>query len=135
MQKPVTTGEMKWRIRFDKRVEINPAEGGGTVTAWSVIGTGSFVRSAAIRPQRGGESNLAGRLQGQQPNLIFVRRDMNTKNIDPTWRAVELVNGTPVRFFDIRDAGDMERDSQFITILAVLGGPDGGDDPTPVSIL
>jgi len=78
---------------------------------------------------KGGEGVLADRLKGTQQTLLIVRADMNTKDIDASWRAVELKNGKPVRYFALKQAADMERDNQFVTMLGVEGDPDGGDDP------
>lgn len=120
-----TTGELKWRVRFEKKVEQDdPA--GGSVGPWQ----GQFTRAAAIKPLKGSEPVMAQRLTGSQPCLIIVRFDSLTRTITEDWRAVEILNGVPVRYYAIKaPPEDMERTRQFITIMAVSGAADGGDGP------
>ena len=124
MAAPTGTGELKFRIRFDKPINDLDAEGGGTVQKWSTEINGSFTRWAAIRPLQGREEVMAQRLQGQQPALLFVIYDENTRDIDSSWRAVELLHDNRVKNYAIKTAEDMERERRFITILVVAGAPD-----------
>lgn len=125
MKTPAGAADLRFRVRFDRKVEQSDP-GGGTVSDWSTLGTGSFVRWSDIRPMRGGEGIQAQRLTGTQPVLIITRADSNTKAIDADWRAVEMRNGSDVRFYALKTAEDMERGNQFITMIGVAGDPDGG---------
>lgn len=124
-----TAGDLKWRVRFDKRVEENdPA--GGVLSNWQE----QFSRLAAILPQKGRmmgeEPVMAQRLTGLQPYIIIVRFDSLTRTIVPDWRAVEMLNGVPVRYFAIKSPPeDMERKRQWISMTAVAGEADGGTAP------
>ena len=118
-------GNLRHRVRFDRKTSTQ-VDGGGALTDWSTLGTGSFVRWADIRPQRGGagETVMEKRLQGVQPALIIVRADSSTRGVDPSWRAVHVVDGVDVQAFALKTAQDMEMDNQFVTLLAVAGDPD-----------
>lgn len=116
-------GDLRWRVRFDKQ-STGEDPYGGTVSGWEE----QFSRSAEIIPMKGGEPVMAQRLTGTQPVLIKVRFDSMTRTIEPSWRAVEMLNGTPVRYYAIKSPPeDMERERQYITMVAVSGEPDGGD--------
>lgn len=114
-------GDLRSRVRFDKKIET--ADGyGGTTPSWSTDANGSFTKWAAIRPLQGGEGVQAQRLAGTQPVLIIVRRTDETKAIDPSWRAALVEGGQDVQLFDLRTAQDMEMDNRFVTMLGVAGG-------------
>lgn len=119
MSAPSNAGKMKWRVRFDKQVPIE-SQGGGALSPWVT----QFTRWAEIRPLKGGEDVQGQRLIGTQPALIFVFSDSQTRLVDPSWRAVELLNGKPIHYFALKTAADMERSGQFITFYAVDGDPD-----------
>lgn len=114
-------GDLRFKIRFDKQTEASdPA--GGTLTTW----TTQFSRRADIKPMRGSEPVLAQRLTGVQPVLIIVRYDSETKTIDTSWRAVEILDDVPVKYYALKTAEDMERRRKFITMVAEAGTADGG---------
>jgi head-tail adaptor len=114
------SGDLRFRVRFDRQVEAtDPA--GGTLTSW----VEQFTRWADIRPMRGSEPVISQRLTGVQPVLIIVRADSQTRAMDSSWRAVEMLNGTPVRYYALKTAEDMERRLDFITMVAEAGTPDG----------
>lgn len=116
-----SAGSLRFRVRFDKQVEVeDPA--GGTVSSWQE----QFTRWADIRPMKGSEPVIAQRLTGIQPVLIIVRSDSETRQITPAWRAVELLNNVPVRYYALKTAEDMERRKQYITMVAEAGTADGG---------
>lgn len=111
--------DLRFRVRFDRQVSTDdPA--GGTLTSWQE----QFSRRADIKPMRGSEPVIAQRLTGVQPVLIIVRSDSQTRSINTSWRAVELLNDQPVRYYALKTAEDMERSRQFITMLAEAGSAD-----------
>ncbi len=75
---------------------------------------------------RGGEGVQAQRLVGTQPVLIIVRSDSESREITSDWRAVEMKDGTAVRYYALQLVEDMERERKFITMIAEAGEPDGG---------
>lgn len=116
---PRGIGELKFRVRFDKKVAADdPA--GGTMGDW----TPQFTRFAAIAPNIGGEQVMAQRLTAKQPVNIFVRYDSQTLLIDPTWRAVEMRDDTEFCVYALKTAEDMERNKMYITLLGVAGEAD-----------
>lgn len=119
MTAPASAGDLRFRVRFDKQTQTDDPYG-GTTSAW----TEQFTRWADIRPQRGSEEVMAQRLTGVQPVLIIVRKDSSTKLIDTSWRAVEMLNGSPVRYYALKTAQDMEMDNVFLTMLAEAGAAD-----------
>lgn len=117
-------GDLKWRVRFDKQTSVEDPYGGTINNQW----VEQFSRAAEITPLKGGEGVMGQRLQGTQPVLIKVRFDSLTRTIEPSWRAVELLNNVAVRYYAIKSPPeDMERERQFITMVAVSGEADGGD--------
>jgi head-tail adaptor len=120
-------GDLKWRVRFDKQVAVEDPFGGTANNQWQE----QFSRAAAIIPMMGGEPVMAQRLTGTQPVLIKVRFDSLTRTIVTSWRAVEMLNGVPVRYYGIKTAEDMERSREFITMMAIAGDADGGDGAAP----
>lgn len=113
--------DLRFRVRFDRQVGTeDPA--GGTLTSWQE----QFSRRADIKPMRGSEPVIAQRLTGIQPVIIIVRSDSQTRRIDTAWRAVEMVNDEPVRFYALKTVEDMERRREFITMVAEAGSADGG---------
>ena len=119
MKPAAIAGQLRVRVRFDMLVET-PDPAGGSSKVWEE----QFTHWAAIKPLRGGEDVQAQRLQGLQPVLIVVRKDSQTKAIEPSWRAVELLSGVAIRYYALKTAEDMERQNRFITMLAVSGAAD-----------
>lgn len=69
-----------------------------------------------MRP--GSETSLAARLEGRQPLTIVVRFDSQTRQIGSDWRAVDVRTG---KVYAIRTAEDMERNRQWLSIVAEAG--------------
>jgi hypothetical protein len=118
-----TAARMRWRVRFDFRLP-QTGPGGGTLGPWSDETNGSITRWAEIRELTGKEEVMGQRLTGIQPRLIIVRYDSQTKTIDSSWRAVELLNGVAVGTSALKTAADMERRRRWWTMLAVQGDLD-----------
>ena len=118
-QAAANAGDLRFRVRFDKQTETDDGYG-GTTSAW----TEQCTRWADIRPMRGSEQVMGQRLTGVQPVLIIVRKDSSTKLIDASWRAVEMLNGSPVKYYALKTCEDMERDNRFLTMVAEAGAAD-----------
>lgn len=67
---------------------------------------------------------MGQRLTGVQPVLIVVRKDSDTKRIDASWRAVEMLNDAVVKTYALKTCEDMERDNSFLTMVAEAGAAD-----------
>lgn len=120
MAESMGAGDLLFRVRFDERTETEDGYG-NTRGEW----VPRFTRRADIRPTKGTEAVMAARLDGRQPALIIVRLDSDTKRITTDWRLVELHADGSETPYAIRDARDMERDRQFLTILAEAGVAEG----------
>lgn len=116
MAKPIGAGDLRGKVRFERRVESD--DGFGNRRADWIA---EFTRRAAITPLKATESVMAARLQGQQPALIIVRYDGDTVRVGPDWRVVEVSPYGAETIFAIRDARDMEAERKWITILAEAG--------------
>jgi head-tail adaptor len=105
MAKKPSAGALYENVAFDKRVEGNPdspADYGNTVMDWAE----QFVRRAAYVHLRGGESVMAGRLQGRHSQIIRVRADSGTKAITTDWRARDKRTGVAFNIRDITPSAD-----------------------------
>jgi len=76
------------KVAFDSRAAEDDGEGNVE---------GKFVQRFECRAGftflRGGETVIAGRLEGRQPVVVRVRRSSNTLQIAPDWRMRDLRNG------------------------------------------
>jgi head-tail adaptor len=109
----MVAGELYHRIRFEKRTQVTN-EYGDVEEGFEA----QFVRSAGIRPLKGGEAVMAARLGGVQPVLMRVRIDSQTQLIRPDWQAVDTRDGT---IYAINSIADMEQRRQYYTIVAQAG--------------
>lgn len=116
MKKPNSAGELYYKVGLQARIEENPdspVDYGNTVSDWQE----QFVVRAGFVHLRGGESVMAGRLQGKHTQVIRVRSSSQTRTITTDWRVVDKRNGD---IFNIRDI-TVETDRQFISLLCEKG--------------
>ncbi|MCO6386355.1 phage head closure protein [Aliihoeflea sp. 40Bstr573] len=78
---PVTATDLRHRVSFGKRVEIDDGYG-NTVGDFAV----EFSCRAALRHRGGSEAVMAARLEGRQILGVYVRSSENTRRITPDWR-------------------------------------------------
>lgn len=107
-------GSLKHKISWQRRPLISDGYGNNEGDFEE-----EFIRWAEIRPSLGIETVNAARLAGQQPVDIIVRRDSDTRQIAPDWRAVGVNDG--VVYAITSPAIDMRQDSMHLTIKAVVG--------------
>ena len=88
MAKPRAAGDLYHRYAFDERVSVDRGDG-VTVGKWREMVN---VRAGVI-PLRGGETVIAGRLQGRSPQVVFVRASDDTRQISTEWRARDVRSG------------------------------------------
>ncbi|TRD21907.1 head-tail adaptor protein [Palleronia caenipelagi] len=72
-----------------------------------------FDEPAALAWRRGGEVQLAARMQARQPVILTVRRNARTMTIRPHWRAV-----WGDQKFDIREQPTIAADRRYLEMLA-----------------
>lgn len=109
-------GDLYEAVTFEKRETGNPdspADYGNTETTWRC----QFSCRAGYQHLRGGETVLAGRLQGRHPQIIRVRSFAKSRTVTTDWRIVDQRTGT---VFNIRDITPTT-DRAFIEFLVESG--------------
>lgn len=114
--------EFKTVLAFERRAMVSDDFGNEQAGDWQEL----CRRSCAIRPLKGGERVIAGRLEGQVPALIFVRLDEITKQARASWRLRNVESG---EFWAVRSAADMEQKRRFITMSCESGVAFDGEIP------
>lgn len=112
MADPLGAGDLYYGVAFDKRAEVDDGYG-NTVSDWQE----QFQCRAAYRHLRGGESVMAGRLQGKHTQVIIVRASSQTRQITTDWRVRDTRSGEA---FNIRDVTH-ETNRQWISLLCEKG--------------
>ncbi len=112
MAQKLGAGDLYYRVAFDKRVQVDDGAG-NTEGDWEE----QFSCRAAYRHLRGGESIMAGRLQGKHTQVIIVRASAQTRTVSTDWRARDVRNGD---VFNIRDITH-ETDRLWISMLCEKG--------------
>jgi head-tail adaptor len=118
-----TAGELRHRIAFDKRQDINPDFPDDLGNVQSVF-VQQFIVSAKVQAKFGGEAVVAARLVGQQPVTIIVRQSAQTRGITTEWRARDVrSNPDPEKqtIFAIRSIVDPDDRRQWLEILTQTG--------------
>lgn len=110
-------GELRHRVAFDKRQEINPDFPDDLGNTQSVF-VEQFIVSAKVQAKFGGEAVVAARLEGQQPVTIVVRQSSNTTMIREDWRARDVRTGTE---YAIRSIVDPDDGGAWIELLCQTG--------------
>lgn len=111
-----SAGDLYESVSFEKREVGNPdspADYGNTETTWRC----QYSCRAAYQHLRGGETVLAGRLQGRHPQIIRVRASSETREVTTDWRIVDSRSGS---VFNIRDVTPT-LDRRFIEFLVESG--------------
>ncbi len=112
MAKKPGAGDLFCSVAFGKREEVDDGYGNTR---------GAFVEEVSTRAAyihlRGGESVLAGRLEGKHTQVIRVRSTSRTRQITPDWYAQDKRTLT---YFAVRDVTP-GLDRQFIDLLCERG--------------
>lgn len=114
---PARAGELRHKIAFDKRQDVNPDapdDYGNTQSEF----VEQFVVSAKVQAKFGGETVTAARLQGQQPVTITVRQSSQTRLIKEDWRARDVRSGA---VYAIRSIVDPDGKRAWLEILTQTG--------------
>jgi hypothetical protein len=110
-------GELRHRLAFDKRMEVNPDEPLDLGNTESVY-VEQFVVSAKVQVRFGGESVLAMRLTGQQLVNVVVRQSPETEQIDTGWRARDILEDIS---YNIRSIVDPDDGKMYFEMLCQTG--------------
>ncbi len=109
------SGDLRERVGFYERVTTSDVFGNNEAGHAEVP---SFVVSANIKPRLGGESVLAGRLQGQNLVNITVRYSSDSERITTDWLAKNERSGV---VYNIRSIVNPDQKRKFIELLAEIG--------------
>ena len=105
-------GQLFEKVAFDERVISS--DGSGNVE-------GDFAEQfqcrAGYKYLRGGETVIAGRLQGRQPIVVRVRASSDTREIRPDWQMRDLRTGIA---YAVRSVIEVEG-RQFLDVLVESG--------------
>lgn len=110
-------GQLRAKVHCQKQGEAtdafgNPVPGGG---AWAT----QFSVRAGFKPRNGGESVIAGRLQGVQPYIVTVWQNSLTRQITPGWRLVDANDDK--RVFAVRSLADPDGNRMWLELLVEQG--------------
>lgn len=94
-------GDLRERIAFDKRSTSSDGAGGIT-TGFSE----QFVLWASYKHLRGGETVMAGRLEGRHTAVIRVRASVNSRLINADWRARDARTSATYAIRDVTETPD-----------------------------
>ena len=95
MARQRSSGDLYHRFAFDRRIKSDDGYG-NTVSDWQE----AFQVRAGVTHIRGGEAVMAGRLEGQHTQVVFVRASSETRGVTTDWRARNVRTGET---FNIRD--------------------------------
>ena len=104
--------DLTQRVALDARADADDGMG-NTRSDW----VEQFQCRAAYRHLRGGETVLAGRLEGRHVQVIWVRASSETRQVTTDWRVRDVRSGQK---FNIRDVTH-ENDRQWISLLVESG--------------
>lgn len=109
-------GALNERVTFVRFVSTTDQWGGQTGT-WQ----DQFTAAASITWSRGGETVIAGRLQGKQPAILRIRTNAAARAIAPDWRVRNTRTG---EVFNIRELPREARDSRgYLEMMVEAGIP------------
>lgn len=118
--RPPTTGELKWRVRFERRDPAG-ANVGGVVRALFKPLVAS--RRCRLLPVRGGEVVQEARAQGVSSFELTVRRDRSTAQVTTDDCVVDARD--EARVFDVKWSQDLEGRGNWLVMQLELGTGDG----------
>jgi SPP1 family predicted phage head-tail adaptor len=116
MAKSRAASDLKHRVAFDKRAEVDDGYG-NTVGTWQE----QFKVWAGFTHLRGGETIMASRLQNQHPMVVCVRSSSQTRQVTAEWRMRDLATGEEHNIRDITPTEDREW-LDFLTMGGVATG-------------
>lgn len=120
MTKPSGAGDLRQRVRFERRSDV-PDGYGNTKAEWVDLG---LDRSCSLTPTRGGESVQAARTAGTASWDCWLRNDRALRQVTTADRVVDARG--PSRSFNIVFGPvDMDGDGHWLFCQLISGGADG----------
>ncbi|HTV69326.1 MAG TPA: head-tail adaptor protein [Rhizobiaceae bacterium] len=78
-----------------------------------------FSVRAELKPRLGGESVMAGRLNGRQPYVVTIRQSLQARKIMPDWQLVDANDRS--RVLAVKSIIDPDNRNRWLEILAEEG--------------
>lgn len=123
MAKRSGAGALNCRVTFQKRAVVQDEYGNDVIGHFADV----FTISARLQPKFGAdvETVTAARLAALQPYNLTVRSCSDTRSVTPAWSVYDarkgLVDGKPVRFFNVKTIVNPDERSQYVEMLVVEG--------------
>ncbi len=112
MAKKPSSGALRVKLHFQYKAMVDDGYGNEQAGPWQTI----FTDFAELIPLRGGEPVLAARLTGVQPYVVRVRSHTASREVTPSWRAVDVRN--PKRVLNIRSVSDQDQTNAWLEMMA-----------------
>jgi head-tail adaptor len=114
----MTAGQLRERVRFERRYAAADDGYGNTVGAWSFL----MAMRARIDPGAGREDVLSAKLAGLQIWTITVRWCQASKGLRPADRAINERTG---EIYNIVSAANEDERRRYISMTCQSGGASG----------
>ncbi|MGQ3213004.1 MAG: head-tail adaptor protein [Shinella sp.] len=111
MAKKPSSGALRVKLHFQNRPLVDDGMGNEQSGPWETV----FSDYAELIPMRGGETVIAARLTGVQPYIVRVRSHTASREISPSWRAVDARN--PKRVLNIRTVSDPDEKNAWLDMM------------------
>lgn len=112
-------GQLRHRVALQRPEYQQDADTGENILAWVTVGT----VWARIAPLRAREYISSQANQSEITTEIFIRF---RSDLDPTWRAVHMVNGSPARIYNIQGAmQDSDSGRDYLKLMCQSSVNDG----------
>lgn len=111
MAKKPNSGALRVKLHFQVRPLVDDGMGNEQAGDFSTV----FTDYAELIPLRGGEPVQAARLTGVQPYIVRVRSHTASREITPSWRAIDARN--PKRVLNIRAVSDPDQTNAWLEMV------------------
>ncbi|MCR6498416.1 head-tail adaptor protein [Shinella sp. CPCC 101442] len=111
MAKKPNSGALRVKLHFQVRPLVDDGRGNEQSGDWET----KFTDFAELIPLRGGEPVLAARLTGVQPYIVRVRSHTASREVTPSWRAIDARNSR--RELNIRSVSDPDQTNAWLDMM------------------
>lgn len=112
MAKKPNSGVLRVKLHFQVQSLVDDGMGNEQSGPWET----AFTDYAELIPLRGGEPVQAARLTGVQPYIVRVRSHTASREVTPSWRALDARN--PKRVLNIRTVSDPDEKNAWLDMMA-----------------
>jgi head-tail adaptor len=124
MAKRSGAGSLNARVVFARRSQVDDEYGNPVTGGWVDVFSIS-ARLMPLVPRLTVEAVTAARLASLQPYNLTVRSCSDTRAVTPAWRVYDarkgLVDGVPVRFWNIKTVVNQDERGAYLELLVVEG--------------